>query len=373
MPILTVEGRLSPMGAFGVHFCSHSGGAEAILPVQELANPDTHTSADISIGPSYLQLLSALTGWFRSRGVPGEEGKDLAQETIVRTLIHLKRHGQRGDDLKPLAFTIARNLLTERARRGVGNVVTLTDDIDIADPSPSPLDTVMQREECSAVATALGTLGSRHRKVIELWMRGETPADIARSLGIKRNAADALLHRARRRLASILRESGEAFGAFLGVWGLRARRAASVLTRNDPSTIFAQAASAVAAVSIAGVLAMSGGASGASTGAHGGARAGAPSVASTSSTATTTVGRSVGSTSASTTSKTAGAPEVYANVAKPQAGVVTDVPDPKGGSQPIGIKFWKDGGGDSTHTESVIDTGTRTLCAHGCPTFGSGK
>ncbi|HJT37545.1 MAG TPA: sigma-70 family RNA polymerase sigma factor, partial [Actinomycetota bacterium] len=199
------------------------------MPVQELASSDACT-----IGPAYPQLLSALSGWFRSRGVPSEESKDLAQETILRTLIHLKRHGQRGDDLKPLVFTIARNLLTERARRGVGNVVTLSDDIDVADPSPTPLDTVMAGEERLAVGDALASLGSRHRKVIELWMRGDTPADIAHALGIKRNAADALLHRARRRLASVLRESGQAFGSFVGLWGLRFRRAAAAVSRNDP-------------------------------------------------------------------------------------------------------------------------------------------
>lgn len=344
------------------------------MPVQELVQPDIEGSTDLSIGPSYLQLLASLSGWFRSRGVPGEESKDLAQETIVRTLIHLKRHGQRGEDLKPLVFTIARNLLTERARRGVGNVMTLTEDMDVADPSPTPLETVVQSEERSAVTNALGALGSRHRKVIELWMRGETPADIARTLGIKRNAADALLHRARRRLASILRESGEAFGAFIGLWGLRARRVASLFSRNDPSALFAQAASAVAAVSIAGVLAMSGGGSAPATPARHAAHApSAPAGASAQN-----VSRGLGGVvsrgpAASSPQMGAQAPGVYANPAKQQAGAVTKVPDPQGGSQPIGVKIWKDPGGDKTYEERTIDTGVGKVCSHLCPSVGGPK
>ena len=339
------------------------------MPVRETTNADTTSS----IVPSYPQLLSAVSGWFRSRGVPAEEAKDLGQDTIVRTLVHLKRHGQRGDDLKPLVFTIARNLFTERARRGAGMVVALTDEMDVPDPSPTPLDTVMQHEESTAVAGALASLGSRHRRVIELWMHGETPADIARTFGIKRNAADALLHRARRRLASALRESGEAFGSFLGLLGLRARltlqRIAFGLSRFDPTALFAQAVGAVAVVGIAGVLASGGGAVAATAQAH----LPSPSIthasrarASGDVTSHAPVGSAV--------SHAPTPPGVYANLADQRAGAHAAVPDPSTGrATPVGIEIWHKPGTAEGHTEAVLDAGAAALCAHGCPTIGGGK
>jgi len=340
------------------------------VPLELLEKPDT----TYSLGPSYPQLLGSLSGWFRGRGVPAEESKDLAQETIVRTLIHLKRHGQRGDDLKPLVFTIARNLLTERARRGVGNVVTLTEDIDVADTAPTPLDTVMQLEERSAVSEALAALGSRHKRVIELWMRGETPADIARTLGIKRNAADALLHRARRRLASILRESGQAFGGFLGVWGLklklRSLRVATFFSRHDPSAALAQAVSAVAAVSIAGVIAVAG------------TQGAAPTRTITTGHTTQTsnargsvIARVAGArkTAASETKSAPAAPGgVYADLGTQHAGAGTNVSNPGNGQDtPIGIDVYHRGG--SSHTDAIIDKGAHTICALNCPSVGTSK
>jgi RNA polymerase sigma-70 factor (ECF subfamily) len=321
------------------------------MPVQELVSSDAYTLA-----PAYPQLLSALSGWFRSRGVPAEESKDLAQETILRTLIHLKRHGQRGDDLKPLVFTIARNLLTERARRGVGNVVTLSDDIDVADPSPTPLDTVMAGEERTAVGAALASLGSRHRRVIELWMRGDTPADIARTLGIKRNAADALLHRARRRLASVLRESGQAFGGFLGLWALRFRRAAVMISQNDPGALLAQAAGAVAAVTMAGVIATS------APAALTAAQAAKPSISSVGTSVAAAATADLSGVTHPATSKTAirsSAPSgVYADVGSQSAGVVVKSP---GGSAPIGIRTWHVGG-EGGQSGAV----PRALCVVNC-------
>ncbi len=223
-----------------------------------LVDTDTSASASTAIASSYEELTGALAGWFRGRRVLPEESKDLAQETILRTLIHLKRHGARSEDLKPLAFTIARNLLAERARRSNGIVVTLTDEVDVPDPEPSPLDRLLEREERSEVSRAVASLASRHRQVIELSMRGDTPADIARKLGVKRNAADALLHRARRRLAVTLESSRGSLGAVLGLLPLRlrllARRAAGAFSSMDPAAQIASAAAGLTAVGVAVAL-----------------------------------------------------------------------------------------------------------------------
>jgi RNA polymerase sigma factor (sigma-70 family) len=240
----------------GVQFPTDRGGGVAVDTETSVS-----TSASLAVDSAYDQLNSALGGWFRGRRVLPEEAKDLAQETIVRTFVHLKRHGQQADDLKPLAFTIARNLLAERARRGNNVVVTLTDEIDIADTEPSPLDRYLETEERTAVSQAVASLQSRHRRVIELWMRGDTPADIARQLGIKRNAADALLHRARRRLATMLEGSRSAVGLLIGLLPVRLRlgfrRAAASVQAMDPGARFATAAAGLTAVGVATALSVS--------------------------------------------------------------------------------------------------------------------
>lgn len=333
------------------------------MTVQELSTEDAFSA----VGPSYPHLLSAVTGLVRARGVPNEEAKDLGQEAIVRTLIHLKRHGQRGDDLKPLVFTIARNLLIERARGLAGTVVGLSDEIDVADGSPGPFEQVVENEERTAVAAALMSLGSRHRRVIEMWMRGDNPAEIARTLGIKRNAADALLHRARRRLASILRETGGALGSFIGVLGFRLRRAVFVLSNCDPSALLAQAASFVAAVGIAGALVVGPGVQA--------ERAGVARTSSIARSPTSIATRRTASgekTAGATSRGTLGTTRVDAQIGTQHAEVSTNVIDPKTGKPgPVGVDIWHKPGSGRGSSEAVLDAGTKTLCTYGCPTIGA--
>jgi RNA polymerase sigma factor (sigma-70 family) len=152
----------------------------------------------------YRSALAGLVGYFRAKGVRTEDARDLAHETVLRTLVHLERHGRTRTDLGPLTKTIARNLLVERLRKATPSLVPLSDAAQIVDDAPEPPDRALATERREAVREALRSLTPRHRRVVELWMSGRSPAEIARTLGIKRNAADAILHRARRALASKL-------------------------------------------------------------------------------------------------------------------------------------------------------------------------
>lgn len=162
---------------------------------------------------------------FRSRGLDAEEAADLAQETVARTLLHLNRHGVRQPDLGPLMGRIARNLVAERARSRRPNLVALSGAEAVDDPTQDPHEHVARHERQVAVRRALGELNGRHREALLLSMRGSAPAEIARKLGVERNAADALLHRARRRLAERLADSRERLAGFIGVLSLRVRSA----------------------------------------------------------------------------------------------------------------------------------------------------
>ena len=224
-------------------------GARTSSAVREQAIADALRS-------SYPALTHELQAIFRRRGVPAEEASDLAQETIVRTLVHLKRHGPSRDDVRPLVHTIARNLLVTRVRRRQPELVPLTPDEELVDETRQPLDEILDRERRQAVRAALAALTPRHRRVVSMWMEGMTPAQIARELGIKRNAADALLHRARRRLASNLGPSptlGLVAAILVRLRG-GARRFTDTLGNLDPTGSLAQATAGLAAVGMAALL-----------------------------------------------------------------------------------------------------------------------
>jgi RNA polymerase sigma factor (sigma-70 family) len=172
------------------------GGRTAVRPRTDVGQDELATL--------YRERLSHLVAYFRSKGIGREESRDLAHDTVLRTLLHLKRHGRTRDDIGPLTRTIARNLVVERIRRSGPAVVPLSDDVDAPDDAPEPFEVALTNERREAVRAALASLTPRHRRVIELWMQGRSPSEIARELGIKRNAADAILHRARRSLASRL-------------------------------------------------------------------------------------------------------------------------------------------------------------------------
>jgi len=211
---------------------------------------------------AYRAAFDGLRRFFAGRGVPNEEAADLAQEALTRTFIHIKRHGRASEDLWPLLTTVARNIYADRGRRNAPVYVPLTQAAELADADPTPDDVVVRRERRDAVRAAVASLPARHRRAIELELRGMTPADIARELGIKRNAADALLHRARRSLASKLESMRGALGTLPFVLRLRllARRASAALGRLDPTCAVTGAATGIVAVALVGALGASPGA-----------------------------------------------------------------------------------------------------------------
>jgi RNA polymerase sigma factor (sigma-70 family) len=232
-------------------------------------------STNVEAGPqsigdftsSYRASLGQLVGYFRAKGVPREEAADLAHETIVRTLVHLKRHGRDRTDLGPLVRTIGRNLLIERVRKSSPVVVPITDEIEVADDGLEPADELVATERRDAVREAIRSLSPRHRHVVGMWMEGRTPTEIARALGIKRNAVDAILHRARRSLASKL--DGRGLFGLIGIGSLRVRvmmrRVSEMVTSVDPSGQVTPAAAALATVGMAAVFTLGGGAGQAAT------------------------------------------------------------------------------------------------------------
>jgi RNA polymerase sigma factor (sigma-70 family) len=166
---------------------------------------------------------------FRARGCTPEEAADLAQDAAVRAFVHIRRWGVNGTGLDPLLNRIARNLLIDRYRRTTPHIVPLDDAGELQDPDQDPTEEVVRRQRTHAVRSAIKGLPVRHQTAITYSLNGLTPEEVGRRMGIGRNAADALLHRARRSLKERLQTVGEGmFGIALGIrvrWDHMLRRA----------------------------------------------------------------------------------------------------------------------------------------------------
>jgi RNA polymerase sigma factor (sigma-70 family) len=197
---------------------------------------------------------------FRMRGLTPEDAADLAQEAAARAILHLRRWGQDGDQLDPLLNRIARNLLIDRARSAAPRLVSLDDADELGDTGDDPSEVVSRRQARRAVRHAIRELAPRHRTAIMFSLSGMTPAQVAQRMGIRRNAADALLHRARRSLAERLRAVGHDTLGAVGALGLRIRLASRRIADHARAldSMSAAVVNAVAAAALLGSLAAAG-------------------------------------------------------------------------------------------------------------------
>ena len=203
-----------------------SFGGEAALSVEaRYLEPDLPDE----LQQAYAQTFDRLRRMFRARGCTPEEAADLAQDAAVRAFVHIRRWGVNGTGLDPLLNRIARNLLIDRYRRTTPHIVPLDDAGELHDPDQDPTEEVVRRQRSRAVRSAIQGLPVRHQTAITYSLNGLTPEEVGRRMGIGRNAADALLHRARRSLKERLQTVGEGmFGIALGIrvrWDHMLRRA----------------------------------------------------------------------------------------------------------------------------------------------------
>jgi hypothetical protein len=117
------------------------------------------------------------------------------------------------------------------------------------------------------VHSAINELPSRHQTAITYSLNGMTPEEVGKRMGIGRNAADALLHRARRGLKERLTAVGEGvWGVALGVrvrWDRLTRRVGLDSGLNDTSAGgMANSAITAATAALMAVLTVAGGGSG---------------------------------------------------------------------------------------------------------------
>jgi RNA polymerase sigma factor (sigma-70 family) len=212
-----------------------------------------------ALGENYAATFARLKSLFRSRGVPGDEAADLAQETAARLLVFVERHGGIVEDPFPLIHRIATNLLIDRARSSQRHVVAL-DPAEHDRPSAANVeDEIARRQRRRVVRREIKELSGRQRDAIVLSLDGHTPSEIADRMGLERNAADALLFRARKTLANRLTAVKEELNGLGAIALLRIRSFARRGTQAQGAGQYAAAVPAfVHAFTAALVLAIGG-------------------------------------------------------------------------------------------------------------------
>jgi RNA polymerase sigma factor (sigma-70 family) len=314
---------------------------------------------------SYVTTFRRLVRIFRSRGFTADEADEFAQEAITRALSHLDKHGRRGADLMPLLNTIAKNLIVERFRTG-GREVPVEFGTQMVGDVPDPADVVARRDHARRLRHALDDLPDRQRRALLMTLEGLAPADIARELGVKRNAADAILHRARRQLALKLKESRDGAWGVAGLLGLRVRNATRRLAGwSYVPEVAGTYGQALAGLALAAILVVS---PSAAVGTSDVTDANTPrtmrAVTSTADDATP-VARPIAGLGprANAADRPSGDGGVHVDLGRQQASIVTYPVDPTTGQRgPLGIEISGEDNGGST-TGSVINTGVEAVCS----------
>lgn len=308
------------------------------------------------LGDGYELMFVRLQRMFRARGVPSHDAADLAQEAAARLIVHLRRRGLNPnpihEGINALIHRIAMNLLIDRARAGRNDPVSLDDAMEVAG-AEDPADVVSRQQRVHAVRSAVAGLSHRHRRAIALSLDGMGPAEIAIDFGIERNAADALLYRARRRLAESLRLDQIGVAIALAVARLRAtmRRSEIASPVLNAAPVGMHLATGIVGLAMA-------------------ASFGLPPV--DVSTSPISAGLKVQTATEVTNTGTVllradlqTAPASLAPSTKRESvSVTTRVPGSKEGSDPLGVHLWRENDGKGT-TGPLIESGMTAACSTG--------
>jgi len=132
---------------------------------------------------------------------------DLLQETYYRFLRSGSAHENEAHRRNYL-FRIATNLVHDQRRKPRADRVELSERIDAADTRVD-VNVAERTARRLDLARAMGRLKPRERDMLWLaYANGSSHQEIADALGLKRGSIKLLLFRARRRLATLLREPG---------------------------------------------------------------------------------------------------------------------------------------------------------------------
>lgn len=153
-----------------------------------------------------LPLEAALMQFLRRSGRSDADIADLRQEVYLRVCQQAEK--EIPHPVKPLVFTIARNLLIDQVRRGQVIPIESVADLDamnVAADTPGPDRTLVAREELLLLRGALDKLPPRCREAVILRrIEGLSRREIAERMGISENTVSEHINVGVRALATAL-------------------------------------------------------------------------------------------------------------------------------------------------------------------------
>lgn len=159
---------------------------------------------DAVVRPHFDALYRAAVRLTRSH----EDAEDLVQEVVLRAFPELGRLATLDSPRAWLLRVQYRIFVDEFRRRTRSPIVEAGEapDTDLAasvEPGPEELTASAQRRQ--QLTRAWGALDRRQRALLALHAEGYTLAELAAISGLTRNAVGVILHRARARLAKLIR------------------------------------------------------------------------------------------------------------------------------------------------------------------------
>jgi RNA polymerase sigma factor (sigma-70 family) len=164
-----------------------------------------------------LPLEPALMQFLRRSSRSRAEADDLRQEVYVR-ICEAARH-EIPSPARPFVFTVARNLLIDRARREqIVSIEAVADlgTLEIVAEEPAPDRAVIARQELRRLETALDRLPNRCRQAVVLRkIEGLSYREIAKRMGIAEDTVSKHLREGMHALADALHSepAGERSGS----------------------------------------------------------------------------------------------------------------------------------------------------------------
>ncbi|SNY64648.1 sigma-70 family RNA polymerase sigma factor [Paractinoplanes atraurantiacus] len=145
-------------------------------------------------------LLSYLRGFTRG---DREFAEDLLQETMLRTWRRMDAMPECGEPARRWLYTVARNTAIDALRMRKARPAEV-DSLDLA-AMPTAEDTAETAVAVQQLRYGLRALSEAHRTILnELYVKGRSVADIARSLGVPAGTVKSRAHYALRSLRESL-------------------------------------------------------------------------------------------------------------------------------------------------------------------------
>jgi RNA polymerase sigma-70 factor, ECF subfamily len=141
--------------------------------------------------PSLFRYLHRLTG-------DGDVAEDIAQEAFVRLL----RQELPEKEIRPWLFTVAMNLVRDRARKTERRQRLLTTAPDLVTRAPLPDEDMERAERITAVRTVLDRIPERDRQLLLMREEGFKYDEIARVIGVAPASVGTLIARALRKFVA---------------------------------------------------------------------------------------------------------------------------------------------------------------------------